>query len=103
MYSGIAAKGHEFQRIETANEDAVLGFVNKQVSELQSIFVIINSFDAYFKNEVATENKAKVKGMQIELSALRNSIINANKKRSDYASFKEESEQMRKLGITDNV
>ena len=41
--------------------------------------------------------------MQIELSALRNSIINANKKRSEYASFKEESEQMKKLGIMDNV
>ncbi len=103
VYSGIAAKGNEYQRIESANEDAVLSFVNKQISELQSEFVIINSFDAYFKNEVATENKAKVKGMQIELSALRNSIINANKKRSDYASFKEESEQMRKLGITDNA
>ena len=103
VYTGIASKGNEYQRIESANEDAVLSFVNKQISELQSEFVIINSFDAYFKNEVATENKAKVKGMQIELSALRNSIINANKKRSDYASFKEESEQMRKLGITDNV
>ena len=103
VYNGIGTKGHEYQRIETANEDAILGFVNKQISELQSIFVIINSFDAYFKKEVATENKARVKGMQIELSALRNSIINANKKRSDYASFKEESEQMRKLGITDNA
>ena len=102
VYSGIASKGHEYQRIETANEDAVLSFVNKQISELQSVFVIINSFDAYFKKEVATEFKARVKGMQIELSALRNSIINANKKRSEYASFKEESEQMRKLGISDN-
>lgn len=103
IYSGIAAKGHEYQRIESANEDAILGFVNKQISELQSEFVIINSLDAYFKNEVHTEFKAKVKGMQIELSALRNSIINANKKRSEYASFKEEAEQMKKLGISDNA
>ena len=103
VYNGIGTKGNEFQRIETANEDAILSFVNKQISELQSEFVIINSLDAYFKNEVASENKAKVKGMQIELSALRNSIINANKKRSEYASFKEESEQMKKLGIMDNV
>ena len=103
IFSGIAAKGHEYQRIESANEDAILGFVNKQISELQSEFVIINSFDAYFKNEVHAEFKAKVKGMQIELSALRNSIINANKKRSEYASYKEEAEQMKKLGISDNV
>ncbi len=100
VYNGIAVKGNEYQRIDSANEDAVLTFVNKQISELQSEFVIINSLDAYFKNEVSNEFKARVKGMQIELSALRNSIINANKKRSDYASYKEETEQMRKLGIT---
>ncbi len=102
VYNGIAVKGNEYQRIDSANEDAVLTFVNKQISELQSEFVIINSLDAYFKNEVSNEFKARVKGMQIELSALRNSIINANKKRSDYASYKEETEQMRKLGITND-
>ncbi len=103
IYNGIATKGIEFQKISSANEDAILGFVNKQISELQSAFVIINSLDAYFKKEVANENKARVKGMQIELSALRNSIINANKKRSEYVSYREESEQMTKLGISDNV
>lgn len=102
IYNGIGTKGHEYQRIESANEDAILGFVNKQISELQSEFVILNSLDAYFKKVVATEFKAHVKGMQIELSALRNSIINANKKRSEYASFKEEAEQMKKLGISNN-
>ena len=103
IYNGIGMKGNEYQRIESANEDAILGFVNKQISELQSDFVMINSLDAYFKKEVANEFKAKVKGMQIELSALRNSIINANKKRGEYASYKEEAEQMRKLGISNNA
>ena len=102
IYSGIASRGPEYQKIESSNEDAILGFLNKQISELQSSFVIINSLDAYFKNEVANEFKARVKGMQIELSALRNSIINANKKRGEYASYKEEAEQMRKLGIANN-
>ena len=40
--------------------------------------------------------------MQIELSSMRNSIVNANKKRGEYASFKEENEQMQKLGIKDD-
>ena len=103
VYNGIGMKGVEYQKINASNEDAILSFVNKQISEVQSIFVIINSFDAYFKKEVATEFKAKIKGMQIELSALRNSIINANKKRGEYASFKEEHAQMQKLGLSDNV
>ena len=103
IYSGIINKGTEYNKISSASEDAILSFVNKQVSELQSLFVLLNSLDAYFKKEVANEHKARVKGMQIELSALRNSIINANKKRSEYASYKEEAEQMRKLGISNNV
>ena len=103
VYNGIGMKGVEYQKINASNEDAILSFVNKQISEVQSIFVIINALDAYFKNEVDTEFKVKVKGMQIELSALRNSIINANKKRGEYASFKEEHAQMQKLGLTDNV
>jgi len=103
VYNGIGMKGIEYQKINASNEDAILAFVNKQISEVQSIFVIINSLDAYFKKEVDTEFKVKVKGMQIELSALRNSIINANKKRGEYASFKEEYAQMQKLGLADNV
>ena len=103
VYNGIGMKGVEYQKINASNEDAILSFVNKQISEVQSIFVIINALDAYFKNEVDTEFKVKVKGMQIELSALRNSIINANKKRGEYASFKEEHAQMQKLGLADNV
>ena len=103
VYNGIGMKGVEYQKINASNEDAILSFVNKQISEVQSIFVIINALDAYFKKEVDTEFKVKVKGMQIELSALRNSIINANKKRGEYASFKEEHAQMQKLGLSDNV
>ena len=103
IYNGIGVKGVEYQRIESASEDAILTFVNKQISEIQSAFVIINALDAYFKNKVAAEHKARIKGMQIELSALRNSIINANKKRAEYASFKEEAAQMQKLGISNNA
>ena len=46
--------------------------------------------------------KPKIKGMQIELSALRNTIIAINKKRGDYISLKEEEEQMKKLGMAKN-
>ena len=102
VFNGIGMKGVEYQKINASNEDAILAFANKQISEIQSIFVIINALDAYFKNEVDTEFKVKVKGMQIELSALRNSIINANKKRGEYASFKEEHAQMQRLGLTEN-
>ena len=102
IYNAIAAKGSEYQKIESSGEDAILSFVNKQISEAQSCFTIINALDAYFKNATDVMQKPKIKGMQIELSALRNTIIAINKKRGDFLSFKEESEQMKKLGMAEN-
>jgi len=102
IYTGIGTKGPEYMKIEASTEDAILQFVNKQISEIQSVFTTINALDAYFKSALDEVSKVKIKGMQIELSALRNSIINANKRRGEYASAKEELEQMKRLGINEN-
>lgn len=102
IYAAIAAKGPEYQKVEASGDDTILAFLNKQVSDIQSAFTLINALDAYFKNAVDVTQRQKIKGMQIELSALRNSIISINKKRGDFLSLKEESEQMKKLGITEN-
>lgn len=101
IYAAIATRGSDYERINNSSDEAILNFVNKQISECQSLFTRINSLDAYFKGAVDIMMQSKVKGMQIELSALRNSIINVNKKRGDYASAIEEAEQMKKLGITE--
>lgn len=101
IYNGIGAKGPELAKIENSTEDAILMFVNKQISEAQSLYTIINALDTYFKSEVDITIRPKIKGVQIELSALRNSIINVNKKRGEYVSRREEYEQMRKLGLND--
>lgn len=102
IYNGIGTSGPEYSKILASTEDSILVFVNKQISEVQSIFTVINALDNLFKTEVEVINRPKIRGMQIELSALRNSIINANKKRGEYASVREEIEQMKRLGISDN-
>ena len=51
------------------------------------------------KSHVEVLESPKVKGLKIDLSSYRNAIIAANKKRGEYASAKEEIEQMQKLGI----
>jgi len=99
VYNGIASQGMEYERVIQYPEDKIYNFACKQISECQSIFTIINSLDSFFKTEVDIINRPKIKGLQIDLSSLRNSIINANKKRGDYQSVKDESDQMSKLGI----
>ncbi len=102
IYNGIATRGSEYNKVNASSDNAILNFVNKQISEIQSFFTIINALDNYFKSAVDISHRQKVRGMQIELSALHNSLINANKKRADYVTAKEEIEQMKKLGIHEN-
>ena len=98
-YNVIATRSSDYVRIESAPEDTILSFVNKQLSEIQSLFTIINALDSHFKNSVEGMNKSRIKGLKIDLEALRNSIINVNKKRGEYVSIREETEQLKKLGI----
>ena len=98
-FNVIVMKNAEYAKIVSAPEDSVLSFVNKQLSEVQSMFTTINALDTYFKNNVEGSNKIKVKGMKIDLDSFRNAIINVNKKRGEYISIREETEQLQKLGI----
>lgn len=102
IYGAVSLRDAEYAKIEGSSAEAIMNFINKQISETQSLFTIINALDGYFKTAVDIMQRSKVKGMQIELSALRNSIINSNKKRGDYIVQKEEKEQMSKLGISNN-
>ena len=101
IYNGIATKGPEYTKVEGASEEAILNFVTKQVSEMQALFNFIKSLDGYFKTNVDSISKNRLRSVQMELSTFRNAIINVNKKRGEYVSYKEESEQMKKLGIVD--
>ena len=99
IYSGIAAKGNEYNKINAAKEDDALIFLNRQIQENQKMFTIINALDDHFKSHVEITQRPKVKGLKIDLSSYRNAIISTNKKRGEYVSAKEEIEQMKKLGI----
>lgn len=102
VYTSISMKGPEFNKIDSASDDNILSFVNKQVSEMQSCFTKLNALDGFFKKSVDIMQASKVKGMQIELAALRNSIMNTNKKRGEYAAAIEENQLMRSLGVSDD-
>lgn len=89
----------EFRKIESSNEEAILNFINKQISDNQEILVLLNALDDYFKTQITGQDKDKVKGMKIELVTMKNTIIKANQKRAEYVSIVEEKNQMKKLGI----
>ncbi|MCR4954310.1 MAG: hypothetical protein K6A43_09570 [Treponema sp.] len=100
LYTSFASNGPELEKIKAAAEEAIISFVNKQISENQQLYTKIDALDEYFKSNVESSQRAKIKGMKIDLSSYKGAIINLNKKRGEYVSYKEDLEQMRKLGIS---
>jgi len=102
LFSKILSKTTPlYKRLEMASEEQLLDLLNKNITDLQKIHRRMESLHTYFLSEVSREQRQKLKGIKLELGAVKNSIIKANKKRYEYISLKEEREQLKKLGIED--
>jgi len=44
--------------------------------------------------------RERIRGIKVEISAIRNNLVKANQCRAEYASQVEELQQLKKLGIT---
>jgi hypothetical protein len=100
LYTSLTSRGNmAFKRLKTAPEDKIFEFLRRNISELQIIHRRLMGFHDYFRAEAAEEDKTRVRGLKVELSAIKNSIVKANQKRHEYVAVKEEQEQMKRLGM----
>lgn len=88
-----------YRRLEAAQEGQIFNFLNKEVGDLNMIQRTLTGLNDYFLNGVDSEYKGKMRGIKINLSSLKNSLVKANQNRHDYVMRHEEAEQMKKLGI----
>lgn len=88
-----------FQKIQTSQPEKILEFLNKNVLEAQKLMTKLAALDEFFKSSVSTDKKSFVKGLKMELTTLKNTLINVNQHKADYLSYIEEQTQMQKLGI----
>ncbi len=103
FYESFSVKQNPgYKRIESADETKILEFLNRQISDLQKIFILLTALDEFFKQSPQPENRGKIKGIKIELIAMKNIFVTTNQRRAEYISYIEEQEQMRKLGITND-
>ena len=89
-----------YQKMNSQADDYVFNWVNKQMTENGRLQVLLGALDEYFKANTSGVNRAKIKGIKMELTTLKNVLVKVNQLRSEYASYVEEAEQMKKLGIT---
>lgn len=98
--SMMARNSQSWQRVASAPEEQAYRFLEKGLEDIQRYYRRLSALDEHFKNEITDpESKPRVRGIKVELAALKTSIVKANQKKHEYVAQKEEIEQMRRLGI----
>lgn len=101
-YAAYAVKdGQTYANIAAQEEDKILEFVTAQVTDGNKMIGMLAGLDDFFKQAAAPANKARIKGIKMEITSIKNCVVKANQVRAEYAAYIEEVEQMRNLGIAD--
>ncbi|MBQ9207875.1 MAG: hypothetical protein IJ158_14340 [Treponema sp.] len=100
-YSSVAQTNSPgYQKIASMPEEKIAEFVSAQIADCNKLMAILNAMDDFFKNAAAPANKSKIKGLKIDITTLKNSVVKANQLRVEYTSYIEEEAQMKRLGIS---
>lgn len=100
-YAGyLARSGKGWERLQSASEDKVLEYVTREIQEVTTFLRQSESLDTLFRAEVTREQRARLRGINVELTAAREHVQRARKKAHEYVARQEEQEQLRRLGIT---
>jgi len=96
---GSFVRGPAYQKLSAMTEEQIIGYLEKNIREVQNYHKTMGALDDYFKANVVAEDREKIKGIKPELSTLKNIYIKANQLRYDYSAQKEEEEQLKRLGV----
>jgi hypothetical protein len=96
----ISSRGASLSKLESMEEAQLLGILERNIRDVQSLHKTLSALDDFFKAAVDPEDRDKVKGIKPELGSMKNAIIKANHKRYEYSAQKEEEEQFKRLGIS---
>ncbi len=88
-----------YEKVEAMASDKIVEFIGKQLSECQKLIITLSAFDDFFKETVSPLDRSKIKGIKMEISSLKNTIIKTNQRKAEYSSLIEEQRQMQKLGL----
>ncbi|MBN1696914.1 MAG: hypothetical protein JW881_05325 [Spirochaetales bacterium] len=100
FYTALANKASStYQKYEAATEEKLYEVLNRNLANLHVIHRRFSGLNDFFRNEIPKAKRNKIRGLNLEINAVKNSIIKANKKKHEYVSAIEEREQMKRLGI----
>jgi hypothetical protein len=100
LFAGLSNKASPtFHKLENSAEDSIFSLLNHNLINLQLVHRRMSGLYNTFRAEAAKDKRAKIRGIKLELNAIKNSVVKANQKKHEYVASKEEEEQMRRLGL----
>ncbi len=97
--SFLARTGSPWLKLQKASEEQLQKYLDKELGDLHGIHRRAGALDTHLKEQVSDSEKRTMKGVKIELTAVRNAIVSTNQAKHEYTAKKSELDQMRKLGI----
>jgi len=95
----LASRGAGVSKLESIQEEQLVGFLERNIREVQSLHKTLGALDEFFKTAVDRVDREKIRGIKPELGTIKNAIVRANSRRYEYSAQKEEEEQLRRLGV----
>ena len=101
VYAGImAGAGAAWQKLQSLSDDQLLQYVTKDTAEVVELTRRFQSLDTYFRTEVPREKHRHLRGVNVEVTTIRDNVSRARKRAHEFVAKTDEREQLRKLGIT---
>lgn len=94
----ISAKANE---LAEASDTETFELLETSIIDMQRIVRVIPALHELFNAELPREVRSKLRGVKLEVNAIKNAVVKANQRRHEYVAQKEEEEQLRKLGVGD--
>jgi len=95
----IAGARGNLPKLEAMPEEQLSTFLERAIKEIRILHRVLGGLDDFFKNNVAKDDRSKVKGIKPELATIKNAFLKANEKFLEYSTAKEEEAQFKRLGI----
>ena len=97
--SPMASRGATTSKLEALQEEQLIGFLDRNIRDLQALHKTLGALDEFFKAAVDRADRDRIKGIKPELATIKNAIVRANSRRHEYSAQKEEEEQLKRLGV----
>lgn len=100
IYTAFAVRtSPAYQKVELMEEQQILDLLTRHIAEIATIMKQCSGLDEYFKQTADAAIRERMRGIKVEISAIRNNLVKANQCRAEYTAQVEEQQQLKKLGI----